>query len=163
MEEKQMITTYLQMLNSSLIRKKTLLEKILKLTEEQHHAFQEEKDTILILEECVLKKEPLIRQLNEIDEGFDMVYSKIKESVITDPKQYKNEISELQKSILSVTELGVKIQSLEQMNKLKFEVYSKERRQEIKQFKMSNRTVTNYYKSMTGNPQGDSYFIDKKK
>ena len=158
-----MITTYLQMLNSSLIRKKTLLEKILKLTEEQHHAFQEEKDTILILEECVLRKEPLIRQLNEIDEGFDMVYSKIKESVITDPKQYKNEISELQKSILSVTELGVKIQSLEQMNKLKFEVYSKERRQEIKQFKMSNRTVTNYYKSMTGNPQGDSYFIDKKK
>ena len=151
------------MLNSSLTRKKSLLEEILLLTEEQNHAFQDEKSTIEIMEQCVTKKEPLIGKLNEIDEGFDMVYSKIKEYVLTDPNQYKNEIEQLKKSILSVTELSVKIQSLEQSNKLKFEVYSKGKRQEIKQFKMSNKTVSSYYKNMTGKPQGDSYFIDKKK
>lgn len=158
-----MITTYLQMLNSSLTRKKDLLEEILVLTEEQNRAFQDENSTIEIMEQCVNKKEPLIGKLNEIDEGFDMVYSKIKEYVLFDPNQYRNEIGQLQKSILSVTELGVKIQCLEQSNKLKFEVYCKGKRKEIKQFKMSNKTVSNYYKSMTGKPQGEAYFIDKKK
>lgn len=163
MEEKQMIATYLQMLNSSLKRKVTILEQILTITEEQNLSFANEKTTIEIMEQCVLKKEPLIHQLNEMDAGFDSVYSKIKEIVQQDKNIYKDEIEQLQQSIIKVTELSVKIQTLEQNNKIKFEVYSRNKKQEIKQFKVSNKTVSTYYKNMTGKTQGQSYFYDKKK
>ncbi len=163
MEEKQMISTYLQMLNSSLKRKVAILEQILTFTEEQNLSFANEKTTIEIMEQCVLKKEPLIHQLNEMDAGFDSVYSKIKEIVQQDKNIYKDEIGQLQQSIVKVTELSIKIQTLEQNNKLKFEVYSRNKKQEIKQFKVSNKTVSSYYKNMTGKTQGQSYFYDKKK
>lgn len=163
MEEKQMIATYLQMLNSSLIRKVEILEELLELTEEQNLAFTNENSTFEVIEQCVEKKEPLIRQINEMDNGFDSVYSKIKDAVYKNKELYRSELQQLQESIVKVTELSVKIQTLEQNNKLKFEVFSNNKRQEIKQFKVSNKTVSTYYKNMTGKPQGESYFYDKKK
>lgn len=158
-----MITTYLQMLNSSLLRKKDLLEQILNLTIKQNESFQDPEHTIEIMEQCVSQKEPLIAKLNELDAGFDTVYQRIKEYVVKGKKEYQQEIEQLQATILIVTEIGARIQSMEQNNKMKFDVFSKEKRQEIKQFKMSNKTVASYYKNMTGKTQGESYFIDKKK
>ena len=115
------------------------------------------------MERCVNEKEPLLNQLAKLDEGFDLVYSKIKRFVLEDSKEYQTEVLRLQNSISDITSLSVKIQTLEQGNKRKFELFLASKKQEIKQFKVSNRTASNYYKNMTGKPQGEAYFIDKKK
>jgi tRNA U55 pseudouridine synthase TruB len=163
MEQREVIGTYLRMLNESLQKKLTVLTQIYELTKQQEFCFQGENEVLEIMEQCVVHKEPLLEQLTMLDEGFDIVYSKIKDDVSTQSKEYQAEITKLQKSISDITSLSVKIQTLEQGNKLKFELYLSNKKKEIKQFKVNNRTASNYYKSMTGKPQGESYFIDKKK
>ena len=163
MEQREVINTYLQMLNESLQKKMSVLNQIYELTQQQDICFQDEKQVIEIMERCVSEKEPLLKQLTKLDQGFDLVYSKIKSFVLEDTKEHQAEILKLQNSISDITSLSVKIQSLEQGNKRKFELFLSNKKQEIKQFKVSNRTASNYYKNMTGKPQGESYFIDKKK
>jgi tRNA U55 pseudouridine synthase TruB len=163
MEQQEVIGTYLRMLDESLKKKLAVLYQLYELTKQQDSCFQGENEVLEIMEQCVVHKEPLLKQLTMLDEGFDIVYSKIKDDVIKQAKEYQSEITDLQKSISDIASLGVKIQTLEQGNKLKFELYLSNKKKEIKQFKVSNQTASNYYKSMTGKPQGESYFIDKKK
>jgi tRNA U55 pseudouridine synthase TruB len=163
MEQQEAIGTYLRMLDESLQKKLAVLGQIYELTQQQELCFQGDNEVLEIMEQCVTHKEPLLKQLTMLDEGFDIVYSKIKDDVIKRKKEYQAEITMLQKSITDITSLSVKIQTLEQGNKLKFELYLSNQKKEIKQFKVSNRTASNYYKNMTGKPQGESYFIDKKK
>lgn len=163
MEQRELIGTYLQMLNESLHKKLSIMNQIYELTKQQDLCFQDENKVIEEMEQCVTEKEPLLLQLAKLDEGFDLVYDKIKSYVQGNTKEYSVEIKNLQQSILDITSLSVKIQTLEQGNKRKFELYLSSKKKEIKQFKVNNRTASNYYKSMTGNPQGESYFIDKKK
>lgn len=163
MEQREFIGTYLLMLNESLQKKLIIMQQILELTKQQDSCFQEEQEVVETMEHYVLEKEPLIQQLSKLDEGFDLVYAKIKTYVLDNTKEYSAEIKKLQESILEVTSLSVKIQTLEQGIKRKFELYLTSKKKEIKQFKINNQTATNYYKNMTGQPQGESYFIDKKK
>ena len=60
------------------------------------------------------------------------------------------------------TKKAVRIQSLEQKNKVKLEIYFSNRRQQIKNFNVSSRTVSNYYKSMSSGGKADAFFMDKK-
>jgi predicted nuclease with TOPRIM domain len=163
MEQREVINTYLQMLNESLQKKMSVLKQIYELTKQQDLCFQDEKEVVEIMERCVNEKEPLLKQLTKLDEGFDIVYSKIKSFVLESTKEHQTEILKLQNSISDITSLSVKIQTLEQGNKRKFDLFLSNKKKEIKQFKVNNRTASNYYKSMTGKPQGESYFIDKKK
>lgn len=163
MEQRELIGTYLHMLNESLQKKLFIMNKIYELTKQQDLCFQDENEVVEVMEQCVAEKEPLLLQLAKLDEGFDLVYDKIKTYVQDNTKEYSLEIKNLQQSILDITSLSAKIQTLEQGNKRKFEFYLSSKKKEIKQFKVNNRTASNYYKSMTGNPQGESYFIDKKK
>lgn len=163
MEQREFIGTYLLMLNESLQKKKAIMQQILELTMQQNLCLHEEKEVVETMERCVIEKEPLIQQLSKLDEGFDLVYAKVKSYVLDNTKEYATELKKLQESILEVTSLSVKIQTLEQGIKLNFELYLSSKKKEIKQFKVNNRTASNYYKNMTGQPQGESYFIDKKK
>jgi flagellar biosynthesis/type III secretory pathway chaperone len=163
MEQSEVMNTYLQMLNESLQKKMLVLNQIYELTKQQDSCFQDENSVIDVMERCVKEKEPLLQQLTKLDEGFDLVYSKIKQFVLENKKEHQAELLKLQNSISDITSLSIKIQSLEQGNKRKFELFLASKKNEIKQFKVSNRTASNYYKNMTGKPQGESYFIDKKK
>jgi len=163
MEQREVINTNLQMLNDSLQKKILVLNQVYELTKQQDLCFENEKEVIDVMERCVNEKEPLLKQLAKLDEGFDLVYSKIKSYVLEETKEYQAEILKLQNTISNITSLSVKIQTLEQSNKRKFELFLTSKRNEIKQFKVNNRTASNYYKSMTGKPQGESYFVDKKK
>lgn len=162
MNQSQMTKTYLDILFQGLKRKELILEKIYVVTNQQGIDISANTNVIEMMEDGINQKEPLIAELNELDLGFSQLYGKVKEQIITDKDQYQTIIEQIQKKIQTVSELSMRIQGLEKNNKLKFEIYLSEKKTEIKQFKQSNRTVSNYYKNMTGKPQGESYFIDKK-
>ena len=68
----------------------------------------------------------------------------------------------MQRLISEVTDIGVKIQALEQQNKRKLELYLSSKKGQIKNFNVNNRTVANYYKTMSAASRGEAYLMDKK-
>lgn len=163
MEARDQVEVQLEMLEKCLSCKQELLQKIYAVTREQEAAL----DTVPFLEEVfeatLKRKEELIELLGKYDQGFDQIFNRIKEPVSTQKDRYRESIQRMQRMILTVTDQGVKIQALEQQNKVKLEVYLNSKKQEIRKFQVNNRTVTNYYKTMAAAGNKESYFMDKKR
>lgn len=156
-------STYLKILISTLIKKNTILEDIIKITLLQEEYLKATPQDMDSFEKSLDTKSEFIERLNQLNDGFDKLYERVREELSTNKERYPKEIVELQDQIRNVTEKSVKLQALEQQNKRKMEVYFSSQKKEIKKFKKSNQTVTSYYKNMGDRPQGESYFLDKKK
>lgn len=163
MEQKEQIEVQLDMLEKCLACKLEILQKIYAATREQEAIL----DTDPFLEETFAatleRKEGMITLLRKYDQGFEQIFDKIKEPVTAQKEKYRERIQKMQQLIAAVTDQGVKIQALEQQNKLKLDLYLNGRKQEIKKFHVSSRTVSNYYKTMSAARQGEAYFMDKKR
>lgn len=154
--------TYIAMLADILDRKKKVLNEIYDVTVRQMHILSK-GDGAEDFDATLTEKDRLIEELQRLDTGFSDAYAKVSADLVEKKNDYKNEILKLQKKITDITDTGVKIQALEEQNRIAFEQYLNGQRRKIKDFKLSSKTVSNYYKNMTGKPQGDSYFMDKKK
>lgn len=154
--------TYIGMLADILDRKQKVLENILSVTVKQMNIISA-GESAEAFDDTLTEKDSLIEELNRLDNGFSDAYAKVSAELSVNKNNYKNEILGLQKKITSITDIGVKIQALEEQNRIAFEQYLSGQRRKIKDFKLSSKTVSNYYKNMTGKPQGESYFMDKKK
>ena len=69
----------------------------------------------------------------------------------------------MQQKIKRVLEKGAALCALEEQNKLRLDICLKEKKQEIKTFNKNSRTVSSYYKNMSGFLRDQSFFMDKKK
>ncbi|MBR1744159.1 MAG: hypothetical protein IJ733_20320 [Lachnospiraceae bacterium] len=162
MEREQMV--YISAMQDSLKKKYGLLEKILAWTEKQKDLLSGQDLDIGAFEEILDAKEALIRQVLELDQGFQRIYVKIKNDLEENKQEYKPRILEMQNLIRQNTDLGVRIQAIEQGNKRKFEELAARKRQEIQGFRLNNRTTDMYAKHLANQHQeGQSYFLDKKK
>lgn len=155
--------TYIDILIGTLNRKNHILEEIMKLTMLQERYLNEPDMDMDFFDDTLEKKAELIRGLDDLDDGFEAIYERVSEELKTRKENYKDKILKLQELIKEVTDKGIRLEALEQQNKLKVETYFSSKKQEIKEFKKSNESVANYYKSMADNPQGESFFLDKKK
>ena len=153
---------YIGMLSDILTNKEKVLNELLEITREQNRILNE-GDPETEFDATLEKKEKLLKQLERYDNGFSDTYAKVSAELTSNKDSYKKEITELQKKITGLTDTGVKIQALEEQNRIAFERYLAGEKKKIKDFKVSSKTVSSYYKNMTGKPQGDSYFMDKKK
>ncbi len=156
-------TTYIMMMKDILLKKKDILCAIQTLTGQQTVLLCKENADLDAFEEILPKKEKLIRQLERLDRGFDDTYRKVQAELNVNKQMYKKEILELQELIRILTEQSVILQAEEQKNKDRMQIVFAEKRRQVKDFKISSRTASNYYKNMTGRPQGESYFMDKRK
>ena len=155
--------TYIDILIGTLNRKNHILEEIIKLTMLQERYLNEPDMDMDFFDDTLEKKAELIRGLDELDDGFEAIYERVSEELKTRKENYKDKILKLQELIKEVTDKGIRLEALEQQNKRKIETYFSSKKQEIKEFKKSNESVANYYKSMADNPQGESLFLDQKK
>lgn len=155
--------TYIRMMTDILSKKKDHLERILEYTKGQEEilkrdVFAEDEFTAL-----VEKKEGLIKKIEEFDDGFQSVYNRMAEELAENKEKYKEQILELQALITRVTDLGVSLTALEQKNRSNMELSLRDKKNGIKQFKVSKQTADKYYKNMIGMQTGASYFMDQKK
>ena len=155
--------TYIAMLKDILVQKKKVTEEILWVTLEQETALAPELEDMDRFDALMEKKEPLLAKLEQLDEGFSDIYAKVQATLGGQKEAYKEEILEMQKLITEITDISVKIQALEERNRRMFETYLVGRRQQLKTAKKNSRTADAYSKTMTGTPQGESYFMDKRK
>ena len=155
--------TYVQLLINSLEKKSVLLSEIIKITYSQERILLTDSMDMDAFQRTIEEKEVLIQQIQEIDDGFEAVYARVQEEFQVNKKLYVQEISQLQVLIKKITDESVILQALEARNKNRFDIQSQNNRKEIKQFKVSNETARSYYKNMSNQHQGQSYFLDKKK
>lgn len=154
---------YLSILKESLEKKLVILDEILKLNEMQ-------KDTVSgadfdgeRFDEIIDKKNVCIKDIEELDNGFETIYNHVKEVLSQDKVSYAAEISVLQQLISDVTEKSMEVQISEKRNeKLVMKKFSEER-QKIHQSRTANKIASNYYKSMSKSNVVEPQFLDKKK
>lgn len=155
--------TYVQILINILIKKNNLLDELINSSLLQEEYIALEKPDMNKFESTILEKESLIQQMNELDDGFEKVYDHVKDELNESKVQLKEDIIKLQNLIKDVTDKSMRLQAIEKSNNEKMIAFFSSKKKEIKNFKFSSNTVSNYYKSMTTHHQGQSYFLDKKK
>ncbi|BCN32553.1 flagellar protein FliT [Anaeromicropila herbilytica] len=156
--------TYIELLVNSIGTKAKVLDEIILITKEQEKMLSIGSNMdIDKFNDSTEEKGVLIDRLNELNDGFELLYSRVKDEFITNKEQYKAEIITIQDLIKLVTEKSIQIQAMEKRNRSAFEIYMTNQKKEIKDFKISSKTATSYYKNMADQHQGQSYFLDKKK
>ncbi|MFT4144601.1 MAG: hypothetical protein QM644_09120 [Mobilitalea sp.] len=162
MEVNNQNQTYFILLKDTLKKKINVLEELLKYTLIQEILIDKgdiEKEEFL---DTISEKEKQLNILIQLDDGFEQIYQRIKELLSNNPKNYETHVQELKDLITIITDLNMKLQALEKRNKIKMDNVLLKKRSEIKNFKVNNQMVSNYYKNMTGQHQGQAYFLDKK-
>lgn len=153
--------TYIQLLIDSLGKKLEVLNELMQITASQQTIIESEgfdEDEFL---KTISLKEEHIQSLFELDKGFEMVYDRIREELNENRKEYAPQITSLKELVTKVTDLSVKLQALETRNKSKLEALLAKKRRSIKNSRLSNETVTNYYKNLANKSESQSYFYDK--
>ncbi len=153
---------YLQIMIDSLIKKKDILQKIVEYNTEQESILKEAEFNGDAFQKNMELKSECIDELNRLDEGFQMVYDRVKEDVQMYKQNYKSDIERLQQLIREVTSLSAAIQTQEARNKLQVERRFRQLREETKTAKRSMSMANQYYKNMA-QISSEPQFMDKKK
>ena len=155
--------TYIRMMLDILSKKESCLKELLELTTAQESILKGEEFEEDGFNGLMQKKREQLRKLEEYDEGFQAIYNRVAEELQNNKEEHKEQILEMQRLITGITDLSVKLTALEEKNKTALEVLFREKRQNIRQFKVSKQTADKYYKNMIGMQTGASYFMDQKK
>ncbi len=161
--DKNEFSAYFKVLEDTIEKKNQLLNELYRLTKAQEKTLAAENFSMEDFMELIDKKAPLIESVSEFDAGFQGVYDRIRPVIEQYKAEYEPRIKALQKQIKTVLEKGAVLCTLEEQNKQKLEVCLGEKKQEIKNFKRSSKTVSSYYKNMAGAVTDQSFFMDKKK
>ena len=146
-----------------LTKKEVHLNKLLEFTVEQEVLLKSNKFDETAFFKLVEKKDDILKRIEEFDQGFQSIYNRVAEALKENKDQYKEQILKMQGLITKVTDIGVKISSLEQKNKGLLQQRLQEKKQGIRQFKVGKKTADRYYKNMIKMQAGTSYFFDKEK
>lgn len=156
-------TTYVRILQDTLNKKQKVLEEIYDITKQQEQLLKKTAEQTEGLDQCMDQKSKCLEVLNQLDDGFEMLYAKVREELQNSPGKFQKEIEDLKKSVNHIMELSISIQALEQRNKLSMERYFLRHRKNIQMYRSSQQRVSTYYNTMTGFNPHQAYFMDKKK
>ena len=108
-----MIDNYLGILEDSLHKKLDVLEEIAAYNKHQEELLKKDTVSMEELDTNMEQKDVLIQKLTELDEGFEALYERIREQLLTNKDAYKDQIRRIQGLISKVTEKGVSIKAQE--------------------------------------------------
>ena len=151
---------YLQMMIDSLIMKKSILEKITILNEEQRKLAESEFDEENFLK-VVDKKSELIDNIVRLDDGFNSLFERVKKALEGNRDKYKSQIERIQQLIRDVTALSVRVEAQEKRNKSLIEKQFFVLKKDIYSAKDNANKMNSYYKNMN-KVSFESQFMDRK-
>lgn len=155
--------TYLVVLIDTLKKKLSMLDELMEMTKYQGKLISEEKVDSDEFDGLFISKQEVIDRLNKADEGFELIYERVKEELTEHPALHEQEISIMKKLITEITEKSISLQAEEQHNHNAMELYFANQRRSIRNTKKSQQGISHYYKSMAGAGVGQSYYMDRKK
>ena len=153
---------YLQILEESLNRKITILDELEKLTMSQREIVQADDFDDEGFNTNVEQKAALIRELEKLDRGFQILFDNVKKQLDANRAQYAEEIKRLQELVKGIMDRSTELQVMEARNKDMIKSRFASLKKEARTIKKSREMAANYYKTMN-NISSEPYFMDKKK
>ena len=158
-----MSETYIEIMIQSLKKKIQVLDQIIELDELQKEQLEDPLASADDFDQTVEDKAALIQQLDQLDSGFDKLYSRVKEELQGNKEAFSERIAKMQELIRSITDRSVKIQSQEARNKnLMTQKFAKVKKQ-VKEVRTNTKVANQYYRNMTRVNYIDPQFMDNKK
>lgn len=153
---------YLQILEESLNRKITILDELERLTMSQREIVQADDFDEELFNTNVEQKAALIRELEKLDRGFQILFDNVKKQLDDNRAMYSEEIKRLQELVKGVMDRSTELQVMEARNKDMIKSRFAALKKEARTIKKSREMAANYYKTMN-NISSEPYFLDKKK
>ncbi len=155
---------YVVALRESLQKKLKVLEEIYSLSLLQRELFSADEMDYEAFDRYFDDKDICIEKLNGLDEGFELLYNRVKDEIEANKDAYADEIRLMQDLIRSITEKSTSIQALEERNRKSMEECLAKDRKQAKEGKRSVSVAMNYYRQMNGmSGASGSAKLDKKK
>ena len=163
-----MTESYLDMLSRSLDRRLEILKQI-----EQENRKQTDLLDFPVqgaelsgkweeaFDQTVEAKGRMIEELTRLNDGFDLLFSKVQVELTLQKEKYRTQLARLQDQIREVTEMSNRIQVQEQRNKALVDQYFSEERTKIKVGKRSTATAMKYYQTMNRTQFVPSQAVDE--
>lgn len=148
----------LTILSDSLDKKIDVLKRIQKYNEEQETAFSDTTPDMDSFDQALEEKEKLIQEVLKLDQGFEMLYEKVKTELEQNRETYKDQIAELQRKITVITELSNSVQAKEARNKKLIEQYFAKQKKNIRQSRQRSKVAYGYQQNMS-NQDGGTYIV----
>ena len=157
--------TYITALIESLEKKIEILKEISGKNEEQLSIAKSADFAYDEFDRNTEEKSVLIYKLEKLDDGFELIYQKVKDELDRNRTDYKAEILKMQELITTITELSTKIQAEEARNKKAMETAFKNEKERLKGQRSGMKAVRSYTQSMQMQNGASSYsgLMDSKK
>lgn len=154
--------SYIDLMIDSLGKKITILEEISDMNQIQKALVAEEKFDAEEFDNTVAGKDELIEEINKLDEGFEMIYERVRSVLLEDKDKYADKIASMQECIRRIVELSTTIQADEKRIKAAMDSKFSKIKQAVKETRKNSKAVSNYYKTMS-RVDSEPQFMDKKK
>ena len=154
---------YIGIMIESLRRKLAILDEILECSKGQKALLENPNLEPEEFQADVRKKAELIEKLEQLDEGFDALYQRVKEELQENKEQHIEEIRQMQELIRRITEQSTQIQTTELRNKECVEAKFASVRKQAREVRNSQKIVQQYYRNMQKINYIDPQFMDNKK
>ena len=155
--------SYIQVLIQSLHQKVEALDSIIEKNQEQYEILSAEEADMDAFEKNIDEKSQYIDKIVFLDDGFEEIYTRVKEELDGNRAAYTEEIQKMKDLISMITERSMKIQVQEQRNKELAGMQFSKARKKIRQVKAGNKAATQYYKNMQQMDAIPPQYQDKKK
>ena len=158
-----MIMSYLNILQDSLIKKIDLLEQVEKKSLEQSEMIKGSQVDLELVDANMDEKAALIDEILKLDNGFESIYEKVREQLISNKEQFKVQIHNLQGLIAKVTEKSTAIQAIEARNKAQMDIVFSTQKREVQNRRNAMSVARDYYQNMNKVKHVSPQFLDHKK
>lgn len=154
--------TYLTLLTDIVEKKEKLLGQLILDSMKQETCFQNGEFNEPLYDEIYQQKMSCIQEIESLDEGFCNIYERVKEGITNHKYAYEEEIKGLQMRIRKITEMGLRLNQLENENRQRFEAMLATQKKRVKDYKVSKQTAAAYYKSMMKLGSNEPVFYNRK-
>lgn len=143
-----MTNTYVTALVESLEKKNRVLDEIILKNKEQKELLSEDPFSFEKFDKNTEEKGVLIYRLNQLDEGFESLYEKVKAELDMYKDSYADKIRRMQELIREITDKSTSIQAEEARNKAALEQVFKSERDRLKSGRSGVKALKSYSQAM---------------
>ncbi len=154
---------YINILLQDLRKKNLVLDQIMEANLKQKDALEDPNLDPDDFDTIVEHKAKLIEQLEQLDDGFEQIYARVREELMTNKAQYAGEIKEMQALIRQLTDKSASIEAQEQRNKALMTQKFNSVRKQVREIRASQKVVNQYYHNMMKTNFIAPQFLDNKK
>lgn len=147
----------------SLEQKSGALDEIEALDKVETQILDAEKPDLKAFEANMNKKSVLIKKLDQLDDGFESTYGKIKDELVKNKAAHEIEIKRMQELIRGITEKTVRIEAAENRNMELLKNKFQGQRKALKVQKSTVKAANAYSDNMRKVNKIDAFFVDDKK